>query len=198
MLYMKKKELHDKENTADLNIDLDAGGTSENSEENDVVIKEWKAYIHKEIDKHGEQLSKHNYNKFKLDLLKRITRRTDEFAPKCKSCKKKKMKITLLVKNLQDIVAHPNAEHPDYFKQLKEFSNHLQITHKLLKEHQYMAALIIAGLVLGTIAGLIIGQAVKPENYFFAVFASIIIGGGLGAEVERLIILNAKKKDKVI
>ncbi len=153
------------------------------------VHRDWYNRIVKEISLHKDTLSKKDTKKYKLDLLLRIAKRVDNFSTTCGECQTLKQEITVLTRELGNLIQIPNKENrKSYLKTIKSMVKHLQKEHKLVTEGQYMA--MWSGI--GPALGIAFGAAL--DNTGIGVAIGVVIGLAIGRYLDN----KAKKEGRVI
>jgi len=140
----------------------------------------WYDGIAKQIDLIGEALNRRNYRKHKIETLRCLAHRIDQFSPECGQCQMFKQDISTMVQDVSSISRITTKESKKrYFGSIKSIIGHLQREHKLVTEGYYTGL----GIAIGSGLGVAIGTAMDNVG------SGIPIGVGVGLAG----IVNAKK-----
>lgn len=146
----------------------------------------WLNQANGRLDKILEKMHNDGLRRFKVDKLKKLVQRIDEFSQQdCEQCNALQQKVERLIGTLEDMLKGKPVDTQNYKNIYKELLTHIKKGHGLVEQGQLMNQWIIIGLILG-IAFLF----VTIYSISFGLFFGIIIGAIFDA--------NAKKKGKVI
>ncbi len=146
-----------------------------------------------EIGQQELSLGPKGAKKYKLDLLKRVAKRVDDFSTTCAECEAHKKDISRLVDELNMAIQAPGQRVPKEFNRtLNNIVEHLKKVHKLVDKGHYMGIGIGIGLALGAGIGAAIGAA--TDNPGIGTGVGIALGLAIGAYLDK----RAKDEGRVI
>jgi len=149
----------------------------------------WYDGIAKQIDLIGEALNRRNYRKHKIETLRCLAHRIDQFSPECGQCQMFKQDISTMVQDVSSISRITTKESKKrYFGSIKSIIGHLQREHKLVTEGYYTGL----GIAIGSGLGVAIGTAMDNVG------SGIPIGVGVGLAIGAALDAKAKKEDRIL
>jgi hypothetical protein len=149
----------------------------------------WYEGITKQIDLLKETLDRHNYRKYKIDILQCLVNRVEQFSSGCGQCQIFEEDMTKLVQDVSYLSQMPSKEvSKQYFKSMNSIIGHLQRQHKLVTEGYYVGI----GMAIGAGIGVAIGTAMGNVG------SGIPIGVGIGMALGVALDTKAKKEDKIL
>jgi gamma-glutamylcyclotransferase (GGCT)/AIG2-like uncharacterized protein YtfP len=151
-------------------------------------FKDWLEETNEKIAKHKKSFTKAESRKYKLDFLKRVAKRADEFSSLCGECYQYKGEITNLLNNLEGLIQLSPMATKDYRSKINKIVSHLRKKHKLIPAGTYTAI----GNGLGVALGASIGTATGNIG------AGVGIGAGIGVAIGAALEAKAKKDGKTI
>jgi len=151
-------------------------------------FKDWLEETNEKISKHKKSFTKAESRKYRLDFLKRVAKRVDEFSSMCGECYQYKGEITNLLNNLEGLIHLSPMATKDYRNKIKKIVEHLRKKHKLIPAGTYTAI----GNGLGVALGASLGTAMDNIG------AGIGIGAGVGVAIGAALEAKAKKDGKII
>jgi hypothetical protein len=127
---------------------------------------------------------------FNMELLERIIKRVDSFAPECQECSK-------TMKELEEHINKLNAKQGSFNKndfkensaKMNNIISHLTKQHKLITEGTYLGTYMCFGISIGVVFGLTIFH-----NLALGMPIGMCLGIALGSSMDA----DAKKKGKTI
>ena len=149
----------------------------------------WHDGITKQIGLLEETLDRHNYRRYKIDMLQCLANRIDQFSSECGQCQMFKEDVATLVQDASNISQMPTREgRKQYLKSMNSIVGHLQKQHKLVTEGYYIGL----GVAIGSGIGVAIGVAMD------SIGSGIPIGVGVGIAIGAALEAKAKKEDRII
>lgn len=131
------------------------------------------------IDHLTENCTKAELSKCKVNWLKRLIKKVDEFQASCPTCTDLKTMIENLIIELESILTIPDYNKDHYNSQIESIYSHLKSVHHVVLEKHYMH--------LGTIIGVIVGVGVSlifmnksPEVEKYGLWVGVLAGLLLG------------------
>lgn len=127
---------------------------------------------------------------FNMELLERIIKRVDSFAPECEECSKTLKELEEHINRLK--VKQGNFDKNDFRENSAKMNNiisHLQKQHKLITEGTYLGTYMCFGVSIGVVFGLTIFH-----NLALGMPIGMCLGIALGSAMDA----DAKKKEKTI
>ncbi len=157
----------------------------------------WYHHIAAEIDQYRLRLGKQDAAKYKLDLLGRLARRTDEFAQICGQCQTHQQEITGLVREMAMLVQMPDRKGlKRHLAVITKLTEHFKKVHKLVDKWHYLGVATSIGMGLGVAVGVALGAATDDSS--FGSPLGTAIGVVLGLAVGLYLDWRAKKEGRVI
>jgi hypothetical protein len=157
------------------------------------VGSQWYNRTVSEIDQYRLSLAKKEVQKYKLDLLLRVTKRVDDFSQICSECQIYQKEIEGLVQELGLLIQRPDkGQHRKYTKAVFGITEHLKKVHKLVDKGYYMGIGIGIGMALGAGIGAAIGAAF--DNPGVGTGMGLALGAAIGAYLDR----KAREEGRVI
>ena len=146
----------------------------------------WAEQVSQKIRLVSAGLEKKQLNQFKVNFLKRVVKRVDEYSQSgCSECENRKVEVSKLIGMLVDERNQEPTDFATYESTLKQITNHLEKEHQLIEDGAYMMKWLIIGLIAGAA--------------FISQYAgSVGIGLSLGIIIGTILDNNAKKAGKVI
>ncbi|MGJ7922705.1 hypothetical protein [Neobacillus sp. LXY-4] len=138
------------------------------------------------IDQVEQRIDRNTIRKLKLDLLKKVILRVEEFSVQsCTQCEENKENLNKLITIVVNIANGKPQNIKEYNTILMGIIKHLKKAHGLVERGQYMNQWIVLGLIFGV-----------AFIYFsiYAVSFGLMLGIGIGAMLDE----DAKKKGKLI
>ncbi len=151
-------------------------------------FKDWLEETNEKIAKHKKSFTKAESRKYRLDFLKRLAKRVDEFSSACGECYQYKGEITNLLNNLEGLIQLSPMATKDYRNKINKIVGHLRKKHKLIPAGTYTAIGNGIGVALGTSFGAATGN----------IGAGVGIGAGIGMAIGAALEAKAKKDGKII
>ncbi len=149
----------------------------------------WHNGITKQIDLLKEMSDRHNYRKYKIDMLQCLANRVDQFTYECGQCQMFKQDLTTLVQDVGSLSQMSNKEsRKQYFKSINNIIAHFQKQHKLVTDGYYIGL----GMIFGVSIGIAIGTAMD------SIGSGIPIGIGVGVGIGSALEAKAKKEDRIL
>jgi hypothetical protein len=157
------------------------------------VGSQWYNRIATEISQYQVTLGQKSAKKYKLDLLLRVAKRVDDFAPSCGECQTFQQEITRLVQEMSLLIQMPSKEGiKSHTRAVNSMVNHLKKVHKLVEKGHYMGIGIGIGMAIGAGLGGAFEAAVDNPGVGTAV--GIGLGIAIGAYLDR----KAREEGRVI
>ena len=157
------------------------------------VGSQWYNRIATEIGQYEYALNQKDSKKYKLDMLRRVARRVDDFSATCGECQTFQQEITRLVQELSLLIQMPSKEGlKSHTKALSSVVDHLKKVHKLVEKGHYLGVGIGIGMAIGAGLGGALGAALDNPGIGTA------IGIALGVIIGRYLDKRAEKEGKVI
>jgi F0F1-type ATP synthase assembly protein I len=157
----------------------------------------WYSRVAAEIEQYRTRLGKVEAKRYKLDLLGRLARRTDEFSQICGQCQTYKQEITGLVQGMAMLVQMPDRrglrKHLDAIKKITE---HFKKVHKLVDKWYYLGVATSIGTGIGVVIGAALGAAMEDSSLSSPV--GTVIGLVLGLAVGLYLDWRARKEGRVL
>jgi len=154
---------------------------------------DWYNRIDNEISQYLYTLNKKDAKKYKLDLLRRIARRVDDFAGYCGECQAFKSEISDLLQGLSLLVQIPGKEGvKSHARSVNNMVNHLKKVHKLVNKGHYLGIGMGIGMAIGAGLGGALGAA--SDNPAIGTPLGIAIGVAIGSYLDK----KAEREGKVI
>lgn len=161
----------------------------------------WYDGINRQISKQQNKSSFQGQRKWKLPLLKRLSRRVDDFSRECAECQGIKPKVEEVCRYLSYQQGVVRQEFRNYRTTLKDITHHLRQKHKLINEKQYVKrfvftsfvlglTLILLGYILLCFGSTILALSITIPTLFGRIIFSYVIG--------HLLDMRAKKQGRVI
>jgi len=149
----------------------------------------WLGDVTKQIDHLKETSDRHTYRRYKIDMLKCLSNRIEQYSSQCGQCQMFKQDITTLVQDASNLAQMPSKEgRKQYFKSMNNIIGHFQKQHKLVNEGYYIGI----GIAIGTSIGVAIGAAMDNVG------SGIPIGVGIGVAIGSVLEAKAKKEDRIL
>lgn len=160
-------------------------------------LKSWSVGIEREIDIQKEKIYKRDYKFFKLDRLKNLADRTDEFSIECEICKENKTNIEEITTKIPEYLSGNPSLRSEYEKRNEKIVNHLKNTHNLYPANYFASVYSLAGFSAGIVAGAGISYLLNPEflskGLIFGFVIGLFVGRILGTKKDK-----QQKKDNLI
>lgn len=157
------------------------------------VGSQWYNRIAAEITQYEYTLGQKEAKRYKLDLLKRVAKRVDDFSHTCGECQTFQSEITRLVQEMSLLTQMPNKEGvKSHTKAINNIVSHLKKVHKLVEKGHYMGMGIGIGWLIGAAIGGALGAAFDNPGIGTA------IGIALGIAVGYYLDKKAKEEGRVI
>jgi len=157
------------------------------------VGSQWYNRIATEISQYKITLGEKGAKKYKLDLLRRVAKRVDEFSDICSECQAFKQEITSLMQELSLLIQMPGQEGlKNHTKAVNNIVSHLKKVHKLVDKGQYLGMGIGIGLAIGGGLGAALGAAL--DNPGIGTGIGIALGVAIGTYLDN----KAKQEGRVI
>ena len=154
---------------------------------------DWYNRIDNEISQYQSTLNKKDAKKYKLDLLRRIAGRVDDFAGYCGECQAFKSEISGLLQELSLLVQMPNKQNQrSYSKSINNIVTHLKKVHKLVNKGHYIGIGIGIGTAIGAGLGGVLGAA--SDNPAIGTPLGMAVGLAIGSYLDT----KAEREGKVI
>lgn len=161
----------------------------------------WYKGINKQISVHENQLGSLGKREWNLPLLKRISKRVDDFSKECKECQGIKRQLEEISRHLTLQQGIVKQEFNNYKSSIQKITDHLKNQHKLIGERQYVKRFVLTSFILGVILILlgyillsfgitVLVLSITIPALFGRMFISYIIGSLLDS--------RAMKKGRVI
>ena len=149
----------------------------------------WYNKVSSEISPYQYSLSKKDLKKYKLDLLLRVAGKVDGFSATCQECQAFQKEITQLAQEASNLIQLPDKDKlKSHFRTIANIVKHLQKTHKLISQGQYLGI----GLTIGTGVGMALGNVMGSTTLGIAI--GIVLGLAVGAYLDR----KAKAEGRII
>jgi hypothetical protein len=146
----------------------------------------WAEHVNQKIRLVSTGMEKKQLNRFKVNFLKRVVKRVEEYSQAgCSECENYKVEVSRLISMLVDERNQEQPDFPTYEATLKQITKHLEKEHHLIEAGANMIKWLIIGLVSG---------AAFLSQYG----GSVGIGLSLGIIIGTILDNKAKKEGKVI
>lgn len=146
----------------------------------------WLNETNKKLDDHISCLDKKTIKKFRLQLLKRIAVRTEEFSSKgCNECEENKEDINKLLLMLDEHNNNFSAAIKNYNAVMRKLLEHLQKTHGLVEEGANVAMWMPIGMVLGMCLGMSFGSNRLSIGLSLGLAVGLAVGSGLDSKAKK-------------
>lgn len=132
-------------------------------------------------------------NKYHINWLKRLIRKTDSYQGGCITCKELCQSIDTLILELEKIKSDPKYNSPNYFTLLNSFYDHLKKDHKVVDQRHYMNRGVIIGVFLGVGASLLL-KYILPEYVQYGLYIGVLAGFVIGLQLDK----KATSEDRVL
>jgi hypothetical protein len=157
------------------------------------VGSQWYNRIAAEITQYEYTLGQKEAKKYKLDLLRRVAKRVDDFSNTCAECQTHQQEITRLVRELSLLTQMPSKQGlKSHTKAVSIPLEHLKKVHKLVEKGHYVGIGVGIGWLVGAAIGGALGAAF--ENPGVGTGVGIILGIGVGMYLDR----KAEREGRVI
>ncbi len=157
------------------------------------VGSQWYNRIATEIGQYQITLGEKGAKQYKLDMLRRVARRVDEFSDTCGECQALKQEITSLMQELSLLVQMPGKEgFKNHIKAVNKLVEHLKKVHKLVDKGHYLGMGIGIGMVIGAGLGGALGAAMDNPGIGTAI--GVALGVAIGMYLDR----KARQEGRVI
>ncbi len=157
----------------------------------------WYSRVAAELDQHQLRLGAREAKKYRLDLLGRLAKRTDEFAQICGECETHKQEITALVQQLAMLVQMPdNKSLKRHLAAVTKLTEHFKKVHKLVDKWHYLGVATSIGMAVGVAIGVALGTATDDSS--FSSPLGTAIGVVLGLAVGLYLDWRARKEGRVL
>ena len=154
---------------------------------------QWYNRVATEIGQHKISLGEKEAKQYKLDMLRRVAKRVDEFSDICSECQALKQEITSLMQELSLLVQMPGKEGlKNHIKAVNKLVEHLKKVHKLVDKGHYMGMGVGIGLAIGAGIGAALGSAMDNPGIGTA------IGMALGVAIGMYLDRKARQEGRVI
>lgn len=145
----------------------------------------------KKLDSYISCLDNKTIKKFRLQLLKRIAVRTEEFSSKgCNECEENKENINKLLIMMEENKNNSAAIYKSYNLVIRKLIVHLQKEHKLIEEGANVSAWMPIGMTLGMCIGMSFGNNGLSMGLALGLSIGVAVGSSMDAK--------AKKEGKII
>ena len=134
------------------------------------------------------ELNQKQIKRLKLDLLKRIIERLDDYDETCDICKEHLETIDDMISHDRVFKIFETGSFKEYDSQINNIIKHLEKQHKLIPNGYYMNQYMVLGMIFGTALGTVF------NNIGLGISLGMCIGIVLGSSLDA----NAKKKGNVI
>jgi len=143
------------------------------------VGSQWYNRVATEISQHKISLGAKEAKQYKLDLLRRVAKRVDEFSDICAECQALKQEIANLMQEMSLLIQMPGKEGlKNHTKAVNNMVDHLKKVHKLVDKGHYMGMGIGIGLAIGAGIGGALGAAMDNPGIGTAVGVALGVAGG--------------------
>lgn len=148
--------------------------------------KSWYEDVNLKISNLINNLGNSSAKKYRVELLDRLSKRTEEFSIiNCNECKKHKQLIEGMIKYLED---NNEMNRKMYFKSIDKLIGHMNSKHDLHVEGTKQGLWVLIGASLGASLGITYGVAFgSPTNIAIGIPIGSAIGSGLGMSIGILI-----------
>jgi hypothetical protein len=161
----------------------------------------WYDGINKQISMRENQWHFLDKRKWKLPLIRRMSKRVDGFSRECEECQGIKHQLEELCRYLAHKQGIVRQEYKNYQSTIKRITHHLKQKHRLINEKQYVKRFVSTSFVLGLtliLFGYILlcfGNTLLALSITIpALFGRIIFSYAIG----HLLDIRAKKQGRVI
>jgi len=157
------------------------------------VGSQWYNRVATEIGQYEITLGPKDAKKYKLDLLRRVAKRVDDFSHTCGQCQTFQSEINRLVQELSLLTQMPSKEGiKSHTRAIRSLVDHLKKVHKLVEKGQYLGMGIGIGMAIGAVLGGVLGAALENPGIGTAV------GIGIGLAVGVYLDKKAEREGRVI
>ena len=133
-------------------------------------------------------LSESDKSRYKLDLLKRIIYRADQFKDQCDYCLSLQDTLNSIVDDLRNLESKKRSFRNNYNNNLNEIVKHFREVHNLVEKGYHASNTMIFGMILGVSLGIAFG------NLAIGIGAGMAIGAGVGASKDK----TAERENRVL
>ena len=157
------------------------------------IGSQWYNRIATEVSQYGLTLGPKDAKKYRVDQLRRIAKRIDDYSGICAECQAYQAEITRLVKELGLITQMPDRDKlKKYMQSIERITEHLKKEHHLVDKGHYMGIGIGIGMAIGGGLGSALGAGFDNPG------VGIGIGVGVGLLIGVLLDKRARDEGKVI
>ncbi|MFA6941128.1 MAG: hypothetical protein WCQ54_09135 [Clostridiaceae bacterium] len=146
----------------------------------------WLNETNKKLDDYISCLDKKTVKKFRLQLLKRIAERTEEFSSKgCNECEENKENINKLLLMLDEHNNNFAVAFKNYNAIIRKLIEHLQKKHGLTEEGANVAIWMPIGMSLGMCLGMSFGSNGLSIGLSLGLAVGVAVGSGLDSKAKK-------------
>lgn len=99
---------------------------------------------------------------FRIEELKRNSKRVDEFSTSCPDCKKEMINISEVINSIDVAINKVGRKRREYDRLISRLSKHMQKEHKFYPPYYFTYLISFAGIVAGSVMGYFLMQ-LNPE-----------------------------------
>jgi len=146
----------------------------------------WLNETNKKLDDYISFSDKKTVKKFSLQLLKRITERTEEFSAKdCNECEKNKEDINKLLLMLDEHKNDSTVNFKDYNGIIRKLIEHLQKKHGLIEEGANVSLWMPIGMSIGMCLGMSFGSNGLSIGLSLGLAIGVAVGSGMDTKAKK-------------
>jgi hypothetical protein len=154
---------------------------------------QWYNRIAAEISNYQYSMGPKEAKKYKLDLLRRVAWRIDDFSHTCGECETLKSEVARLVQELSILIQMPGKQAiKNHVKSVSGLVEHLKKVHKLVDKGHYIGVGIGIGWAIGAGLGAALGAAF--DNPGIGTGVGIVLGLAVGKYLDN----KAEREGRVI
>lgn len=146
----------------------------------------WYNDASKKLDDYISCFDKKTVKKFRLQLLKRIAERTEEFSSKgCSQCEENKENINHLLLILEEYSNTSTPTFRNYNVIIRKLIEHLQKKHGLIEEGANVSMWMPLGMLIGMCLGMSFGSNDLSIGLSLGLAIGVAVGSGMDSKAKK-------------